>query len=167
VRQNYLRTDTLAAANARLIEAQAGIEVAQLWGGGLVASVDGLRFVVPVRTLNAGPNPRYFGQSRGVTWLNAINDQVAGIGAVVVTGTMRDSLHVLDVILGRDGGPVPELVATDTASYSDLVWQSPETVETPIDVILWFFVLKDLVLVASRACEGRPWPALGVACPGP
>ncbi len=122
VGQNYLRTDTLAAANARLIEAQAGIEVAQLWGGGLVASVDGLRFVVPVRTLNAGPNPRYFGQGRGVTWLNAINDQVAGTGAVVVTGTMRDSLHVLDVILGRDGGPAPELVATDTASYSELVF---------------------------------------------
>ena len=57
VGQNYLRTDTLTAANARLIEAQAGIEVTQLWGGGLVASVDGLRFVVPVRTLDAGPNP--------------------------------------------------------------------------------------------------------------
>ncbi len=122
VAQNYLRTDTLTAANARLIDAQAGIETARLWGGGLVASVDGLRFVVPVRTLDAGPNPRYFGQRRGVTWLNAINDQVAGIGAVVVTGTMRDSLHVLDVILGRDGGPPPQMVATDTASYSDLVF---------------------------------------------
>jgi TnpA family transposase len=122
VAQNYLRTDTLAAANARLIEAQVGIGTAQLWGGGLVASVDGLRFVVPVRTLDAGPNPRYFGQRRGVTWLNAINDQVTGIGAVVVTGTMRDSLHVLDVILNRDGGPAPELIATDTASYSDIVF---------------------------------------------
>jgi len=122
VAQNYLRTDTLTAANARLIDAQTGIETARLWGGGLVASVDGLRFVVPVRTLDAGPNPRYFGQRRGVTWLNAINDQVAGIGAVVVTGTMRDSLHVLDVILNRDGGPPPQMIATDTASYSDLVF---------------------------------------------
>ena len=91
--QNYLRSDTLAAANARLIGAQAGVPTAQAWGGGLVASVDGLRFVVPVRTLDAGPNPHYFGQGRGVTWLNAINDQVSGIGADVVTGTMRDSLH--------------------------------------------------------------------------
>ena len=122
VAQNYLRAETLTAANARLIEAQAGIETAQLWGGGLVASVDGLRFVVPVRTLDAGPNPRYFGNRRGVTWLNAINDQVSGIGAVVVTGTMRDSLHVLDVILNRDGGPTPEMIATDTASYSDIVF---------------------------------------------
>jgi Tn3 transposase DDE domain len=77
VAQNYLRTDTLAAANARLIEAQAGIGTAQLWGGGLVASVDELRFVVPVRTLDAGPNPRHFGQRRGVTWL-AQRDQRPG-----------------------------------------------------------------------------------------
>lgn len=58
VSQNYIRADTLAAANARLITAQSRIDVARLWGGGLLASVDGLRFVVPVRSLDAGPNPR-------------------------------------------------------------------------------------------------------------
>jgi len=52
-----------------------------------------------------------------VTWLNAINDQVAGIGAVVVPGTMRDSLHILDTMLNLDAGPKPEMIATDTASY--------------------------------------------------
>jgi TnpA family transposase len=35
---------------------------------------------------------------------------------------MRDSLHVLDVILNRDGGPAPQMIATDTASYSDIVF---------------------------------------------
>lgn len=43
VDQNYLRADTHSAASARLIEAQASIPVAGLWGGGLVASADGLR----------------------------------------------------------------------------------------------------------------------------
>jgi len=122
VAQNYVRAETRAASNARLITAQSRIDVAQLWGGGLLASVDGLRFVVPVRSLDAGPNPHYFGRGRGVTWLNAINDQVAGIGGVVVTGTIRDSMHVLDVILGRDGGPPPQMIVTDTASYSDIVF---------------------------------------------
>jgi hypothetical protein len=92
VDQNYLRAETLAAANALLIEAQSRIELAQLWGGGLLASVDGLRFVVPVRTINAAPSPKFFGYKRGLTWLNAVNDQVFGIGAVVVAGTVRDSL---------------------------------------------------------------------------
>jgi Tn3 transposase DDE domain len=71
VDHNYLRADTHSAANARLVDAQASIGVAQLWGGGLVASADGLRFVVPVQTVNALPSPRYFGRGRGVTWLNA------------------------------------------------------------------------------------------------
>jgi TnpA family transposase len=122
VDQNYLRADTHAAANVRLILAQAEVPLAQAWGGGLLASVDGLRFVVPVRTINAGPSPEYFGYKRGLTWLNAVNDQVAGIGAKVVPGTPRDSLHILDVLLTLDAGPRPDLIATDEASYSDIVF---------------------------------------------
>src|SRR5262249_13353271 len=84
VDQNYVRSETIRAANGRLIEAEGRIALAAAWGGGLVASADGLRFVVPVATINAGPNPRYFGLRRGVTWLNAVNDQYAGLGAIVV-----------------------------------------------------------------------------------
>lgn len=52
VDQYYLRADTIAAANARLIEAQAAVPIVKFWGEGLLASVDGLRFVVPVRTVS-------------------------------------------------------------------------------------------------------------------
>ena len=96
------------------------LPLAKAWGGGLLASVDGLRFVVPARTLNAGPSPKYFGYRRGLTWLNAVNDQVAGIGATVVPGTPRDSLYILDTLLNLDAGPKPEVIATDEASYSDM-----------------------------------------------
>lgn len=102
VDQSYVRSETIAASNARLLAAQAGIGLASLWGGGLVASVDGLRFVVPVATINAGPNPRYFGVRCGVTWLNAVNDRYSGLGAVVVPGTVRDSLYLLDTLLSVD-----------------------------------------------------------------
>jgi hypothetical protein len=44
VDQYYLRADTIAAANAKLIEAQAAVPIVQFWGEGLLASVDGLRF---------------------------------------------------------------------------------------------------------------------------
>lgn len=40
----------------------------------------------------------------------------------MVTGTIRDSLYVLDGLLDLDGGKRPELIATDTASYSDQVF---------------------------------------------
>ncbi len=117
VDQYYLR-----AANAALIAAQAGVPIVRYWGDGLLASVDGLRFQVPVRTVNAAPSPKYFGFKRGITWLNAVNDQVAGIGQMVVPGTPRDSLHILDALLNLDGGVKPEMVATDNASYSDMVF---------------------------------------------
>jgi hypothetical protein len=122
VDQNYVRPETIRAANLRLIEAQGRIALAAAWGGGLVASADGLRFVVPVATLNAGPNPRYYGLRRGATWLNAVNDRFAGLGGVVIAGTVRDSLHILDLALNLEGDLRPEVVVTDTASYSDIVF---------------------------------------------
>lgn len=69
--------ETYAAANAVLIDAQDGIGLARAWGGGLVAAADGMRFVVPVRAVHARPNPKYFGQRRGATWLNAVNTGAA------------------------------------------------------------------------------------------
>ncbi|WP_067144018.1 Tn3 family transposase [Microtetraspora malaysiensis] len=122
VDQNYVRADTHAAANAILIEHQRGIPIVASWGGGLLASVDGLRFVVPVQTINAGPSPKYFGYKRGLTLLNAVNDQVMGIGQLVVPGTPRDSLYILDCLINIDAGPKPELVTTDQASDSDTVF---------------------------------------------
>ena len=59
VQQNYIRAETLTRANATLVDTQSTIALAQAWGGGEVASADGLRFVVPIRTINAGPNRKY------------------------------------------------------------------------------------------------------------
>jgi TnpA family transposase len=122
VDQYCLRADTITAANVKLIEAQAQVPIVQFWGNGPLTPVDGLRFVVPVRTISSAPSPKYLGFKRGITWLNAVNDHVAGIGQVVVPGTPRDSLHILDALLNLDGGVEPEVVATDNASCSDMVF---------------------------------------------
>lgn len=122
VDQNYVRVETLTAANVELVKAQSEIELAQLWGGGLLASVDGMRFVVPVRTIHARPNPKYFGRKRGITWLNMLNDQSAGLAAKVVSGTPRNSLNFIDVVQLQQGGKAPDEIVTDTGSYSDIVF---------------------------------------------
>ncbi len=122
VDQNYLRADTITAATARMVDTQSDIPLARAWGGGDVAGADGLRFVVPVRTLNAGPNPRYFGPGRGVTYLNFLSDQFAGFHAIVVPGTLRDSLHILDGLLEQQTNLDPHELMTDTAGYSDQVF---------------------------------------------
>ncbi|WUC98328.1 transposase [Streptomyces sp. NBC_00523] len=80
------------------------------------------QFVVPVPSVYARRNPKCFGRRGGATWLNMINDQAAGLGGKVVAGIPRDSLYVLDVPYGRDGGRRPEMIVTDTASYSDIAF---------------------------------------------
>ncbi len=122
VDQNYVRDDTLTACNAVLVAAQSRIALARTWGGGDVASADGMRFVVPVRTIHAGPNPKYFNRGRGVTWYNLLSDQRTGLNAITVPGTLRDSLILLAVVLEQQTELQPTQIMTDTGAYSDLVF---------------------------------------------
>ncbi len=64
-----------------------------------MASADGLRFVVPVKTINARPNSRYFGTERGITYYNFTSDQFSGFYGITVPGTLRDSLLILAGLL--------------------------------------------------------------------
>lgn len=122
VSQNYLREETLTAANAGLVAAQNDIPLAHVWGGGEVASADGLRFVVPVRTVHAGPNPKYFGIGRGVTYYNLVSNQFTGLHGITVPGTLRDSLILLAVVLEQQTELQPTQIMTDTGAYSDVVF---------------------------------------------
>ena len=94
VQQNFIRTQTLTRSNVCLVDYQTTLPLARRWGGGDVASADGLRFVTPVRTINAGPNPKYFGQGRGITYYNFTSDQYTGFHGIVIPGnTARFDLH--------------------------------------------------------------------------
>ena len=77
---------------------------------------------MPVRTLNSGPNPGYFGAGRGTTYLNFLSDQFAGFHGIVVPGTLRDSLYILDGLLEQQTGLQPTELITDTAGHSDQVF---------------------------------------------
>ncbi len=148
IQTNYLRPETITLANARLVEFHQQIPLATMWGGGEVASADGLRFVVPVRTVNAGPNSKYFGTGKGVTLLNYTMNHFFGFNGAVVTGTLRDSLFVLDGLLEQTSSLLqPQEIMTDTASYSDVVFGlfsllgyrfSPRLADLP-DKRLWRF----------------------------
>ena len=124
VAQNYVRAETIAAANQRLLDVYRQIPLVQVLGDGHIATVDGMRFRVPIRSIHTGPNPRYFARGRGVTWLNYMTDQFAGLHAIVVPGTLRDSLMILDGLLElqppNEGGPT--VIITDQAAYSDQVF---------------------------------------------
>jgi TnpA family transposase len=163
VYQNYVRAENHARANAALITGQAGIATAQLWGGGLVAAVDGTRFVVPVRSIDARPNPKYFGRRKGTTLLNMINDQGVGLAGMVLAGTPRDSLYAVDLMYRRDGGIRPEVFISDTGAYSDMVFgllkllgvaYRPELADLP-DQKLWRIDLNADYGPLDQAARGK------------
>jgi TnpA family transposase len=122
VQQNYLRAESLTRANANLVDTQSTLALAQEWGGGAVASADGVRFVVPIRTLNAGPNRKYYGAHRRVTYYNFSSDQCTGFHGIVIPGTLRDSMYILEGLLEHQTHLRPVEVMTDTAGVSDVVF---------------------------------------------
>lgn len=80
------------------MDSQGRIGITADWGGGLVASADGMRFVVPARSLHSRPSPLYFGvgkRPRGATWLNTVSDiarywdDVLRVAGSLATGQVR------------------------------------------------------------------------------
>jgi TnpA family transposase len=92
------------------------------WGGGEVASADGVRFVVPVKALHAGLNRKYFPGQRGVTYYNFVSNQFSGFHGIVIPGTLGESPHLLDGLLEHNTELQPQQIITDTAGYSDLIF---------------------------------------------
>lgn len=122
VQQNYIRDETLTRANARLVAAQADLPLAQLWGGGEVASADGQRFKVPIETTNAAPSWKYFGEGQGVTFFTFTSDQFTSFYGIVIPGAVREALYILDGLLEQQTVLQPMEVMTDTAGYTDMVF---------------------------------------------
>jgi TnpA family transposase len=105
-----------------LVDFQSTLELSERWGGGEVASADGMRFVTPVKTLNSGPNRKYFGSGRGITWYNFVSDQYSGFHGIVIPGTLRDSIFVLEGLLEQQTGLNPVEIMTDTGGSSDIIF---------------------------------------------
>ncbi len=122
VTQNYLRSETLIRANARLVDRQTASPLAGSWGGGDVASADGMRFVVPVQTIHAKANSKYFGRGRGVTYYNFTSDQFTGFHHIVIPGTLRDSMYILQGLLDHETSLNVIEIMADTAGVSEVVF---------------------------------------------
>ncbi|MFI7709235.1 Tn3 family transposase, partial [Nonomuraea sp. NPDC049480] len=84
-----------------------------------------------------------------------------------MAGTPRDSLHVLDVLYDRDGGRRPEMIVTDTAAYSDIVFglltlagyaYAPQLADLP-DQKMWRIDARADYGPFTDAARGRVDPA--------
>ncbi|MBY0280693.1 MAG: Tn3 family transposase [Alphaproteobacteria bacterium] len=122
VQQNYIRAETLAKVNACLVDYHSKLPLALKMGTGDVASADGLRFVCAVKTVNSGPNRKYYGTKRGITYYNFSSDQGAGFYGLIITGTLRDSLYLLDGLQDQQTSLDPKEIMTDTVGASEIIF---------------------------------------------
>jgi TnpA family transposase len=122
VQQNYIRPETLVEANKAILWLHSSIPLVKHWGSGQVASADGLRFTVPVHTAHSRFNKLYFHSSPGVTYYNFLSDQFGGFHGLLVPGTMRDSLFLLQAVLEQQSHLDPREIMTDTAGASDVIF---------------------------------------------
>lgn len=86
-------------------------------------SADGRVDGVPIQTVYAGPNIRYFPRNTcGITLYNLMSNQYTGLNGIVVTGTLRDSLVLVSLLLGQQTTLQPTEIMTDTGAYSDVIF---------------------------------------------
>ena len=121
-KRHYVQSDTISHANVNLVEYHANLPITKRWGDGDVASADGIRFVVPIKTIDAGYNPKYFGTKRGITYYTLISDQFTQLHGQVIPGTVSDSLFILAALLEQKTILKPEEVMADTGAYSDAIF---------------------------------------------
>ena len=122
VKKTYLDKHAITRGNARLVDFHANLPLTRRWGNGEVASSDGLRFVVPVKSIHSGFNRKYFGAKRGITYYTLISDQFTQLHGQVIPGTIRDSLYILAGLLEQATSLKPVEIMSDTAGYSDVVF---------------------------------------------
>jgi len=121
VQQNYFSSENIAKSNARLVDYHTDLPLAQKIGSGDIISGDGIRFACAVKSINSGPNKKYFNQ-RGLTYYNLTSNQFTGLNGLCVPGTLKDSLHLLDVVTQQQTKLIPHEVMVDTAGTSDIIF---------------------------------------------
>lgn len=123
VRLNYERLETLIAANNCIVTSYNQLDMAAYWGDGTVASADGIRYVTPRKSIYSKANNKYYGKGhKGITYYNFVSDHYIGFQGMVIPGTERDSLYILEGLLEQSSELSIQQISTDTAGYSDLVF---------------------------------------------
>ncbi|WP_322498267.1 Tn3 family transposase [Candidatus Cyrtobacter comes] len=121
VQQNYFNSENIAKSNARLVDYHIGLPLTQKIGSGDIISGDGIRFACAVKSVNSGPNKKYFNE-RGLTYYNLTSGQFTGPNGLCIPGTLKDSLYVLDIITQQQTKLTINEVMVDTAGTSDIIF---------------------------------------------
>ena len=81
-----------------------------------------MRFLAPSCAIHAGPNPKYYGQERGVTWNNMLSNQFSGLNGRWSPARCATAWSSSRSLLEQETELEPLEIMTDTAAYSDAIF---------------------------------------------
>lgn len=123
ITRNFIREETLKAANTILVNFHHGLPISITWGLGEKSSSDGQRFGIQQSSLLASFYPRYFGYyDRAITIYTHISDQYSVYSTLIITCSDREALYVLDGILANNSILGIKKHYTDTHGFTEQVF---------------------------------------------
>lgn len=113
--RNYLRQETLHAANDAISNATASLPAFHLYDirDEVHSSSDGQRVETQINTINARHSPKYFGLQKGVTAYTLVANHVP-INAKIIGTHEHESHYVFDILYNNTSDIKPERHSTDT-----------------------------------------------------
>ena len=117
----YLSEETYAAALACIVDAQAALPLAQVWGDGTTSSSDGQFFRSGRRGAAGAINAKY-GADPGQKIYTHVSDQYAPFHSQLISATAAEAPHVLDGLLHNASSLDIHEHYTDTGGATDHVF---------------------------------------------
>lgn len=113
--RNYLRLETLRAANDAISNATAQLPAFKLFNiqDKLHSSSDGQRYETQINTFNSRHSPKYFGLKKGVSACTLVANHVP-INARIIGTQEHESHYVFDLLYNNTSDIKPEIHSTDT-----------------------------------------------------
>ena len=119
--RNYLRPETLHAANDAISNATAGLPAFHLFdiGDQIHSSSDGQRFETQIDTFQARHSPKYYGLGKGVSACTAVANHVP-FNMKVIGAHEHESHYVFDQLYNNTSDIRPQVHSTDTHGTNQL-----------------------------------------------
>jgi TnpA family transposase len=113
--ENFLRPETLKAANDCISNAIAALPIFRAYDLGAVihSSSDGQKFETDLPTFNARHSPKYFGLKKGVVAYSLVANHVP-VNARIIGAHEHESHYVFDVLFNNTTDIQPAVHSTDT-----------------------------------------------------
>jgi len=116
IQANYLRLETLRAANDRINDATARLPIFKHYNiqdDIIHASADGQKFESRRETFKTRYSSKYFGTQKGVSAVSLIANHAA-INAQVIGANEHESHFIFDLLMNNSSDIIPDVLSTDT-----------------------------------------------------